>query len=68
MATADKGNRERAEALVRTAMDQGLPRPVAEQIVEETMAGNSAPDKLEGAVSEIAKIEKADRDLSTGKG
>jgi hypothetical protein len=58
---------ERVESLVKTAQEQGLPRPVAEQIVEEAMAKNDDPRKLEEAVREAARIEKEDRDLNTGK-
>jgi hypothetical protein len=40
---------------------------VAEQIVEEAMAEDVAPDRLGEVVEETARIEKEDRDLNTGK-
>lgn len=65
--TKTRSEAERVESLVRIAQEQGLPRPVAEQIVEEALAKNDDPEKLEDAVRETARIEKEDRDLNTGK-
>ncbi len=65
--TKTRSAAERVESLVRIAQEQGLPRPVAEQIVEEALAKNDDPEKLEDAVRETARIEKEDRDLNTGK-
>ena len=59
--------KERDEALVKVAESQGLPRPVAERIVDEVMAKGVAPEKLKEAVEETARIEVEDRKLATGQ-
>ena len=69
MAKTDKAQqqRERVESLVKDAESQGLPRPVAEDIVDEVIAEGVVDEKQKEVVEETARIEQEDRKLATGQ-
>jgi hypothetical protein len=58
---------ERVESLVKTAEGQGVPRPVAQEIVDDAISEGVAPEKLKEVVEETAEIEREDRKLATGQ-
>ena len=52
---------------MKVAESQGLPRPVAEEIVDEAISEGVAPEKLKEVVEETAKVEQEDRKLATDR-
>jgi hypothetical protein len=52
---------------VKNAESQGLPKPVAQRIVDDAISAGAAPEKLKEVVEETAKIEKEDGKLATGQ-
>lgn len=63
----DQQETERAESLVQSAENQGLPRPVAQEIVDDAISEGIVPEKLKEVIKETAKIEKEDRELAAGQ-
>jgi hypothetical protein len=62
----DQQETERVESLVQSAESQGLPRPVAQEIVDDAISEGIVPEKLKEVIKETAKIEKEDRELAAG--
>jgi hypothetical protein len=58
---------ERVESLVKNAESQGVPRPVAEAIVDDAISEGVAPEKLKEVVEEAAEIEREDRKSAAGQ-
>jgi hypothetical protein len=63
----DQQETERVESLVQSAENQGLPRPVAQEIVDDAISEGIVPEKLKEVIKETAKIEKEDRELAAGQ-
>lgn len=58
---------DRRESLVKVAESQGVPRPLAEEIVNEAISEGVAPKKLKEVVEETAKVEREDQKLATDR-
>jgi hypothetical protein len=52
---------------VKDAQSQGLPRPVAQEVVDDAISEDVAPEKLKEVVEEAAKVEQEDRKLAAGR-
>jgi hypothetical protein len=63
----DQQETERVESLVQSAESQGLPKPLAQEIVDDAISEGIVPEKLKEVVEETAKIEKEDRELAAGQ-
>jgi hypothetical protein len=64
----DKSQQEpERESLVKDAESQGVPRPVAEEIVDEVIEEDVAPEKQKEVIEESVQIENEDQTPTGGR-
>ncbi len=67
MAKTEKSQQEpQRDSLVKDAESQGVPRPVAEEIVDEVIAEGVTPEKRKEIVEESVQIEKEEGEEAPG--